>query len=67
MNDLIQDKKLYKLIQKQVLTLQEFQYAANHEFVASVEIQTPDKTRPALTRYLIKYQNGDFDTIYLKK
>ena len=67
MDELIQDKKLYKLIQKRVLTLQEFQYAANHEFVVSVEIQTPDKTRPALTRYLVKYQNGDFDTIYLKK
>ena len=67
MNDLIQDKKLYKLIQKKVLTLQEFQYAANHEFVASVEIQTPDKTRPALTRYLVKYKNVGLDTVYLLK
>ena len=67
MDNLRQDKKLYKLIQKQVLTLQECLYVANHEFVYSMEMQTPDNARPALTRYLIKYQNGDFDTIYLKK
>lgn len=67
MQDLREDKKLYKLIEKKYLTIQDFQYIVNHNFVTSSEKQTPDKTNPLMEKYIIRYQNGDWDTVYIKK
>ena len=67
MDDLTEDKKLYNLIQKQVLTRQEFNYVIEHDFVSSLKHQPFDKKHPTLVKYVVEYINGNFDTIYLQQ
>lgn len=59
-------KKLYEIIDKEVITLEELRYIANHEFVSSVSYQPADGKHDDCAKYLVKYINADSDMIYVK-
>lgn len=45
-------KKLYEIIDKEIITLEELRYIANHEFVSSVSYQPADGKHDDCAKYL---------------
>lgn len=60
-------KKLFEIVDKGIITLDEFRYIANHEFVSEVIYKQPDGKHDDCAKYLVKYINADSDMIYVKQ
>ena len=60
-------KKLFDLIKKEVVTIKEFQYITNHEFVVSVTFVEGNKRHSDCAQYIVRYENADSDVIYVKR
>lgn len=60
-------KKLFDIIKKEVVSLKELQYIANHEFVSEVIYRPADLRYPNYPKYIVKYINADSDVIYVKR
>ena len=60
-------KKLFDLIKKEVVTIKEFQYITNHEFVTSVTFVEGNKRHRDCSQYIVRYENADSDVIYVKR
>lgn len=60
-------KKLFELIDKEIVDLKEFQYIANHDFVSEVKYVESNTKYPDYAKYIVKYINADSDSIYLKR
>lgn len=60
-------KKLIEIVKKEVVTLKEFQYITNHDFVAEVVSRPSDGRHVGCAKYIVKYINSDSDAIYVKR
>jgi len=61
------NKKLFETIKKEVVSIKEFQYIANHDFVSAVTYTANDGLHENCARYIVRYINADSDVIYVKR